>query len=91
MDTHAQTDQIRTIIAEVMEVSQEQLGGDVNFVTDLGADSLRSIEILARLETCLGLHIPQTYLAQMVTLNEVCKVVAEAEQLALGDAQADVG
>lgn len=68
---------IRSVIAEVLEVSSEQVEPKSNFITDLGADSLRVIEILARVEQMLGISIDQSYLARMISLESVCEIVSE--------------
>lgn len=68
---------IRSVIAEVLEVSSEQVEPKSNFITDLGADSLRVIEILARVEQMLGISIDQSYLARMISLESVCEIVGE--------------
>lgn len=71
---------IRNVIAEVLEVDAASIQGTVSFVTDLGADSLRVIEILARLERELGVCIAQSALMRMDCLDAVVEVVAESQQ-----------
>ena len=73
---------IRNIIAEVFEVAVDRVQGQANFVMDLGADSLRVIEILARLETALGVSINQSMLVRMDSLDAVVEVVEESMALA---------
>ena len=69
---------IRKIIAEVLEVAPEQVQGNTHFILDLNADSLRIIEILARLEAELKVVIDQSALASMVSLDAVCEVARMA-------------
>ena len=76
-DNHVET--IRHIIAEVLEVEPEQVQGSTHFIHDLNADSLRIIEILARLEAELKVVIDQSALASMVTLDDVCEVARTAQ------------
>lgn len=70
-------EEIREIVSEVLELDPGELTDDGNFVEDYDADSLRAIEILARLEKRYGIEIPQTELPTMVDLNAVHRVVAE--------------
>ncbi|MCA3242297.1 MAG: acyl carrier protein [Rubrivivax sp.] len=77
--SHIEQSQIvRAIVAEVLEVDPELVQGDTNFVLDLDADSLRIIEILSRLESALGLTIDQAQLARMISLNSVLDVLADS-------------
>ena len=69
---------IRHIVAEVLETGPELVQGATHFMHDLGADSLRVIEILARLEGEFGIVIDQSALASMVSLDAVCDVVRAA-------------
>jgi len=78
MSTSNRIDVIRNIIATALEVDPAQIDGPTNFVTDLGADSLRVIEILARLETELKIRIAQAMLVRMVSLDTVAEVVDES-------------
>lgn len=71
-------EKLRSIIADVLEVEHEQVQNDVNFMTDLGADSLRVIEILTRIEESLGTSIDQSNLARMVSLGAVTEIVGES-------------
>ena len=70
----AQVAQIRTLIAEIIEVEEEQLKPEVRF-EEVGADSLRAIEIMAQLEKTFGVSIHQDRLAEMATLGGVCAVM----------------
>ncbi|PYQ16466.1 MAG: polyketide-8 synthase acyl carrier protein [Acidobacteria bacterium] len=70
----AQVAKIRTLIAEIIEVEEDQIGSQTRF-EDLGADSLRAIEIMAELEKTFGVSIHQDRLAEMTTLQGVCAVM----------------
>jgi acyl carrier protein len=78
MQTENNVEMIRHIVAEVLEVDPAQIQGDTHFIHDLGADSLRIIEILARLEAELHVVIDQSALASMVSLDAVCEVARTA-------------
>lgn len=78
MPTEISVEKVRHIIAEVLEVSPGQIDGHTHFIHSLGADSLRVIEILARLESELGVAIDQSELARMVSLDAVCEVARAA-------------
>lgn len=72
-----QLDEIREIVATVLELEPEELTNESLFVEDHEADSLRAIEILARLEKKYKVEIPQSELPKMVNVSAVYDVVAE--------------
>ncbi|MCI0729731.1 MAG: acyl carrier protein [Chloroflexi bacterium] len=67
--------EIREIIAEVLELDPEEISETSLFVEDHQADSLRAIEILARLEKSYKVEIPQEDLPKMIHLSAVYGVV----------------
>ena len=75
LDQDRRTQELREIVAEVLEVDPEELTDTGDFVEDYEADSLRAIEILARLEKKYRVEIPQSELAGMRTLKGVGEVV----------------
>ncbi|MCT2589600.1 acyl carrier protein [Streptomyces sp. N2-109] len=73
----AKLEELRELISEVLEIEPEELTNDGNFVNEYEADSLRAIEILARLEKKYKVEIPQGELPRMENLNAVYEVLAE--------------
>lgn len=70
-------EELRDLVAEVLELEPEELTDDGDFVKEYGADSLRAIEILARIEKRYKVEIPQTELPNMSNLQAVYAVVAQ--------------
>lgn len=70
-------DAIRSIVAEVLEIEANDITENSRFKEDHQADSLRAIEILARLEKEFKIQIPQEGLAQMTHLSAVYQVVKD--------------
>jgi acyl carrier protein len=67
--------ELREIVAEVLEIDADELSETGDFVEVYDADSLRAIEILARIEKKYKIEIPQSELAQMRNFKEVTEVV----------------
>lgn len=67
--------EVRKIIAEVLEVEEDEIQDTQLFVQDFGADSLRAVEILSRLEKHFKVVIPQEELTRMVSLKETYEVL----------------
>lgn len=70
-------EELRNLVAEVLELEHEELTDDGDFVDEYGADSLRAIEILARIEKRYKVEIPQAELPNMSNLQAVYAVVAQ--------------
>lgn len=68
---------VKEIVAEILEVEPEELEEDKDFEEEYEADSLRKIEIVAKLEKGLDISIPQTELAKIRTLSAVYRIVEE--------------
>lgn len=68
--------EIREIVAEVLELEPAELTDTGDFREEYEADSIRAIEILSRLEKKYKIEIPQSELPQMRNLEMVYEVVA---------------
>ena len=73
--TDQRMQQIKDIVCEILEIDAEELTMQSLFKEDHDADSLLSIEILARLEKEFGVTIDQAELARMTNLEGVCAIV----------------
>ncbi|HEX2132871.1 MAG TPA: acyl carrier protein [Actinophytocola sp.] len=73
----AKMDELRDIAVEVLEIEDDEITPTSMFIEDHDADSLRAIEILARIEKKYKIDIPQAELPNMVNLSAVYEVVAK--------------
>jgi len=69
-------EELRELVAEVLEVEPEELTDTGDFQAEYEADSLRAIEMLARIEKKYKIEIPQKELASMQNLKAVYAVTA---------------
>ena len=70
-------DDLREMIAEVLEIEPEEISETSLFVEDHEADSLRAIEILARIEKKYKVEIPQEELPDIVNLRAAYDTLAK--------------
>lgn len=69
--THSNLEQdIRRLVADILETDPARVPGDAALVEDLGMDSMRALEILAALEQTYGITIPEEELPQIGSLND---------------------
>ncbi len=69
--------EIRTLVAEILEMDPPSIDGDAKFVEDLGVDSMLALEILAAIEKKYKTHIPEENLPKMTSLNETIRVTRQ--------------
>ena len=67
--------EIRSIVAEILEIDKEKIKPDMKFVEELGMDSMMALEILASAEKKYKIKIPEEYLTKVTTLNNLADVI----------------
>ena len=70
-------EEIKTLIAEIIEKGPDEVTPEAKFFEDLGVDSMMALEILAAIEKKYKISIPEEKLAQLTTLNETIAVAKE--------------
>jgi acyl carrier protein len=68
---------IRQLVAEILEVEPETIGGAARFVQDLGMDSMMALEILAGIEKKYRIVIPEESLPKFVSLDATVAIVQD--------------
>ena len=66
--------EIRCLIADIVEISEDKITLDAQFVEDLGMDSMMALEILASLEKKYKIRIPEEQLAKLNNLKSAIKL-----------------
>ena len=73
----ANTDKIKSIIAEQLGVKAEEVTPESSFVDDLGADSLDTVELIMALEEEFNIEIPDEDAEKMSKVSDVIKYIEE--------------
>ena len=68
-------EKLQGIIAEVMNVSEDDITTSTTFVDDLGADSLDIFEIVAAIEEQFDIEIPQEEAEKIVTVGDAVEQI----------------
>ncbi len=63
-------EKIRSIIAEVLNISEDDISPESTFVEDLGADSLDVFQIIMGIEEEFDIEIPNEAAEKIVTVND---------------------
>ncbi|MCU0651957.1 MAG: acyl carrier protein [Candidatus Omnitrophica bacterium] len=70
-------EEIKNLIAEIIEKDPGQVTPEAKFFEDLGVDSMMALEILAAIEKKYKISIPEEKLAQLTTLAQTIAVAKE--------------
>ncbi len=65
---------VKELIADIIEVDAASLDPDANLVEDLGMDSMMALEILASLEKRFKIKLPEDELPKITTVNRAIEV-----------------
>lgn len=69
-------EELREIVADVLEMDTDEVSDTGDFIDDYDADSLRAIEILARIDKTYKVEIPQAELPDLRNLDAVYEALA---------------
>ena len=66
---------IRNLVAEILETKPDKISISANFVKDLGMDSMMALEVLASIEKKYRIVIPEEMLPKFTTLEATIGIV----------------
>jgi acyl carrier protein len=69
---------IRTIVAEQLGVTVDEISPDANILDDLGADSLDVVEMVMSLEEAFDIEVPDEEVEEMRTIADIERYVTKA-------------
>ena len=69
--------EVRAIIAEIIEVDEEDIKGNSRFREDLEVDSMKALEILVAVDRKYKIKIPEERLRDIRSLNDSVALTKE--------------
>ncbi|MFW5774929.1 MAG: acyl carrier protein [Chitinivibrionales bacterium] len=78
METAEIKQDIRELIVEIaedMDVEEENITDDANFIDDVGLDSMALLEVLATMEKKFGISIPESEFPNLISINKCTETV----------------
>ncbi|MGJ3561539.1 acyl carrier protein [Streptomyces sp. INA 01156] len=69
-------EELRSIVAQVLDVDATEITDDATFVDDLEVDSLLALEIVVVLEKKYGVKLPESDLRRIITLQSAYDLLA---------------
>ena len=74
METVNLEQEVRGLIADIIEMEPSQIDPEAHLVEDLGMDSMMALEILATLEKKFKIRIPEDDLPKITTLSNAIEL-----------------
>ncbi|MCK4760943.1 MAG: acyl carrier protein [Candidatus Aminicenantes bacterium] len=68
---------VKSVVAEKLNVGEDQVTTDAKFVEDLGADSLDQVELIMALEDEFTLKIPEEEAEKLETVGAAIDYIVE--------------
>lgn len=69
--------EIKELIAQILEVEPDKITPDANFVENLGMDSMMALEILAAIEKKYRIVLPEENLMKLTSLRDVVEMTKQ--------------
>ena len=69
--------EIRKVVAEVLEMEPDKISTDAKFVEDLGMDSMMALEIMAAIEKKYRIAIPEDMLPKFTSLGQTVVLIKQ--------------
>ncbi|MFI9456565.1 polyketide-8 synthase acyl carrier protein [Amycolatopsis sp. WAC 01375] len=71
---------LRTLVARVLEVESAEVTDEANLVEDLGVDSLLLLEVAARILQRYGIRVGDAAISEVETLDEIHQLVLAGQK-----------
>lgn len=68
-------EKVRELLAEQLEIAEDEISMDTHIVDDLGADSLDVVELITSLEEEYGIVITDEAIRELYTVREVVEFI----------------
>ena len=66
--------EVKALLADIIEMDPNQIDPDAHLVEDLGMDSMMALEILAAIEKKYKIRIPEDDLPKITTVNKAVEL-----------------
>ena len=67
---------IKKVIASVLKIDEAEIGDDANFIFDLGADSMQSLELVAAFEEEFDIEMDEDKALEVQNVSDAVEYIA---------------
>lgn len=71
-------ERVKAIIVDKLGVEASEVTNEASFASDLGADSLDTVELIMELEKEFGISIPDDQAEKITTVGEAIEMIGKA-------------
>lgn len=68
---------VKKVIAQVLKISEDQISDDANFIFDLGADSMQSMELVAAFEEEFDIEMDEEKALDVQTVSHAVTFISD--------------
>jgi acyl carrier protein len=69
--------QVKDVVSNVLKVESSEITDDANFIFDLGADSMQSVELVAGFEEAFDIEMDQDRALEVQSIQDAVNFIAE--------------
>ena len=77
MDNNDVRKRIKKVIAQVLKLGDENISDEANFIFDLGADSLQSVELVAAFEEEFNIEMAEDKALEVQTVSDAVNFISQ--------------
>lgn len=77
MDNSDVQKRVKKVIAQVLKTNEENISDEANFIFDLGADSLQSVELVAAFEEEFQIEMEEDKALEVQTVSDAVKFISQ--------------
>lgn len=77
MDNNEVQKRVKKVIARVLKTSDENISDNANFIFDLGADSIQSVELVAAFEEEFQIEMEEDKALEIQTVADAAKFISQ--------------
>lgn len=77
MDNNELQKRVKKVISKVLKVNEDNISDDANFIFDLGADSLQSVELVAAFEEEFQIEMEEDKALEVQTVSDAVKFISQ--------------
>jgi acyl carrier protein len=68
---------VKVVVSNVLDVDSDEITDDANFIFDLGADSMQSVELVAGFEEEFDIEMDQDKALEIQNIDDAVNFIAE--------------
>jgi acyl carrier protein len=68
---------VKEVVSNVLGIDSDEITDDSNFIFDLGADSMQSVELVAGLEEAFDIEMDQDKALEIQNIGDAVNFIAE--------------